>query len=758
MFTALGRFIVRRTRLVLFGSVVAFLLTAALGVGVFGSLSLGGWEDPDSESARAQAILDDELDAGSPNLVLIATAEGGDIDAADAQAAGLALTEDLRATEGIVDVASYWELGSPPPLRSEDGASAMVFARADGEGEEQNEIVEQVIAELGGEGEVLAVEVGGGAAVGEAIGHNLETDLVLAESIAIPLTLLLLVVVFRGVVAALLPLAVGTMAIFGAFFVLWAVAQVTDVSVFAINLVTALGLGLSIDYALLMVSRFREELDAGRSVDEATVRTVESAGRTVAFSGLTVAVAMAALVIFPLYFLRSFAYAGVGVLLVAMAASIITLPALLQLLGTRVNALPLPGARNRQHADESGFWRRTAEAVLKRPAIVAVSVVALLVVVGLPFLNLQLGSPDARSLPSGDPARVATERLGEDFGSDDADAFPITISGERTDEQVDAYAAEVSQVDHIGVVATARGNWDDGRQVAGPTEQSARFASDGEHEWMEAAPDVLPLSTEAEQAVQEVRDLDAPFEAQVTGPTANLLDTRSAIFGMVPWALAWIAGATFVLLFLMFGSFLVPFKAIVLNILSLTATFGAMVWIFQEGNLSGLLDFTATGFTDASIPILMFAIAFGLSMDYEVFLLSRIKEEHDRGADDHEAIVSGLAKTGRIVTAAALVLSITFFAFATSGVTFMKLFGLGLAIAVLVDAFIVRATLVPALMSLAGETNWWAPAWAKRIHERFGIEEHVPAAAGSSTEGPASERPVPRDDAPEQEEEPALVP
>jgi RND superfamily putative drug exporter len=759
MFTALGRFIVRRSRLVLFGSLVAFLATTIIGVGVFGTLSLGGFEDPDSESTRAQEILDEELDAGTPNLVLIVTADGGNIDSSEAQAAGLALTEDLRATEGIVDVASYWELGSPPPLRSEDGAAAMVFARADGEEDEQVEVVERVVEQVEAsseaDGAVLSVEVGGAGAVNEAIGRNLETDLALAESIAIPLTLLLLVVVFRGVIAALLPLMVGTMAIFGAFFVLWAISQVTDVSVFSINLVTALGLGLAIDYALLMVSRFREELAAGRSVDEATVRTVESAGRTVAFSGLTVAVAMAALVIFPLYFLRSFAYAGVGVLLVAMAASIITLPAVLHRLGHRVNALPLPGSRSRARSSESPFWRRLAEVVLKRPAIVAVTVVGFLVLVGLPFLNLQLGAPDARVLPSDDPARVATERLDDDFGSDEAAAFPITISGERTDQQVDAYAAEVSAVDHIGTVATARGTFEDGQLVADPDEQSGRFAGTGQgdgSEWMEAAPDVLPLSSEADAAVEQVRAIEAPFEANVTGETARLIDTRSAIFGMVPWAIAWIAGATFVLLFLMFGSFLVPAKAIVLNFLSLTATFGAMVWIFQEGNLSGLLDFTATGFTDASMPILMFAIAFGLSMDYEVFLLSRIKEEHDRGADDHEAIVGGLAKTGRIVTAAALVLSITFFAFATSGITFMKLFGLGLAIAVLVDAFIVRATLVPALMSLAGSANWWAPAWAKRIHERFGIEE------GASIEEPDAGPSATDDLTTERDEEPALVP
>jgi putative drug exporter of the RND superfamily len=742
VFTALGRLIVRRSKLVLFGSLAAVLVTAALGLGVFDALSGGGFDDPDSESAQADAILEDEFDAGPPNIVLIVTAEGGDIDAPDAVAAGNALTEELGATDGLADVVSYWQLGSPEALRSEDGSSALAFARIPGGSEAEEEAVhalqERFADGAGFEG--LDVEVSGGAAVGTAIGETVEEDLALAEAIAIPLTLLLLVVVFRGVVAALLPLVVGTAAIFGAFFVLLAIAQITDVSIFSINLVTALGLGLAIDYALLLVSRFREELDAGRSVDDATIRTVESAGRTVAFSGLTVAVSLASLVVFPQYFLRSFAYAGVGVLLVAMAASVVTLPAMLHLLGHKVNSWSLPGRdrsrRSRRggtgtgsdaaHAGESAFWARTTERALKRPALVAVVAVAGLLFVGLPFLNLRLGSPDARVLPSDNEARLSIERLEAEFSSDEADAFPVVLPGSHAADgvadDIDAYAADISVVDHIAQVDTARGRWVDGQLVEEATPASARFATDG-GEWFEVIPAVRPMSGEAESAIGDIRDLDPPFEAAVGGATAQLVDTKSAISSLAPWAGAWIAIATFVLLFLMFGSFLVPLKAIVLNTLSLTATFGAMVWVFQEGHLSGVLDFTPTGMTDASMPILMFAIAFGLSMDYEVFLLSRVKEEHDRTGDNHQSIVRGLAKTGRIVTAAALVLSITFFAFATGGITFMKLFGLGLAIAVLVDAFVVRATLVPALMQMAGEANWWAPAWARRIHARFGLSE-----------------------------------
>jgi len=733
VFTALARLVVRRTRLVLFGSLVAFVVTVILGGGVFGSLSSGGFEDPGSDSARAGRILEERFGAGSPNILLVVTADGGDVDSPEAVAAGTGLSADLAAVAGVDDVASYWTLGSPPSLRSDDRASALLLARAGGGDDAETATVERVREALDGDRGALTVEIGGSAAIGEALGTQLEEDLTLAETIAIPLTLLLLLLVFRGLVAAVLPLIVGVAATFGAFFVLWAIAQVTDVSAYSISLVTALGLGLAIDYSLLLVSRFREELDAGHDVDQATARTVESAGRTIVFSGVTVAVALLALAFFPLYFLRSFAYAGIGVLLVAVLASVITLPALLRLLGHRVNAWRLPGMR-RTGGSESRRWAAAAERVLRRPGLVTVAVIALLLLVGIPFLNVRFGNPDARALPRENAARIATEKAQNDFGSGTTEAFPVVITGSANPADVEAYIAAVSRVEHVAEVTTAHGTWAGGQRVSGPTPESARYEADA-GQWFEVAPSVMPMSAEAEDLVHDVRDIAAPFEAFVGGSTAQLVDTKKAIFAVAPWAGLWIAAATFVLLFLMFGSFLVPLKAIVLNTLSLTATFGAMVWIFQDGNLSGALRFTPTGLTDVSMPLLMFAVAFGLSMDYEVFLLARIKEEYDRTGDNHTAIVTGLAKTGRIVTAAALVLSITFFAFATSGVTFMKMFGLGLGIAVLVDAFVIRATLVPALMKLAGAANWWAPAWARRLHARVGLDE-----SGGAGDTPADTR------------------
>jgi putative drug exporter of the RND superfamily len=716
MFTALGRLVVRRTKLVLFGSLVVFIVTAILGGGVFTMLSSGGFDDPRSDSSRVTRLLEDEFGAGPPNLILVVTAS--DLDSPEAATAGAALTTDLAATERVGQVVSYWQPDPPSSLRSGDGRSALILARITGAEEDVNTTVRKVRDELGGDRNGLTVEIGGQAAIGEAIGTGLAEDLTLAELIAVPLTLLLLLLVFRGVVAAVLPIVVGGAATFGAFFVLWAIAQFTDVSVFSISLVTALGLGLAIDYSLLMVSRFREELGAGRDVDEATIRTVESAGRTVLFSGVTVAVALLALVAFPIYFLRSFAYAGVGVVLVAVLTAVITLPALLALLGHRINSWRVLRAGG---DGGSRRWAAIAERVTRRPGLVTVAVMGVLLVLSLPFLNVQFGNPDARVLPADVAARTATEKAQRDFGNA-AEAFPVVISGSPA--QLDTYLADVSRLDNVSQVVSGRGTWADGQRVSGPTGQSQRYVG-GSGEWFEVVPSVTPVSPEAEELVKGLRALDPPFNALVGGSAAQLVDTKEAIFSVAPWAGLWIAVATFVLLFLMFGSFLVPLKAIALNVLNLTAVLGIMVWIFQEGNLSGLLDFTATGYTDTAMPLLMFAVAFGLSMDYEVFLLARMKEEYDHTGDNHRAIVDGIARTGPIVTAAALVLSITFLAFVVSGITFMKMFGLGLGIAVLIDAFIVRATLVPALMQFAGRANWWAPAWARRIHDRVGLKESV---------------------------------
>jgi RND superfamily putative drug exporter len=659
--------------------------------------------------------------------------------------AGLALTASLAATEGVADVASYWSLGSPPPLRSAEGDQALVLLRVPGDADDPrratlvDELIETYDDEVAARHDAEApahpwshavtVEVGGPERIFTQVGETIEGDLARAETIAVPLTLLLLVVVFGGIVAALLPVAVGVVAVLGAFLTLFIITGFTDVSIFSINLVTAMGLGLAIDYSLFVVSRYREELARGRSVEDAVVRTVETAGRTVAFSALTVAVSLSALLIFPLYFLRSFAYAGVGVILVAMFASVVSLPALLAVLGHRVDRWRV---RRERSGEGGGMWHRVATGVMRRPLTVAITGVTLLLVAGLPFLGVEFGVPDDRVLPESDPAREVSETLRSDFDSAESNGFSIVATGTPADSTVEAYAVAVSGVEGVARVDAVTGRYVDGIVVAPGDPSLAGYRVDDAVRF-NVVPGVEPISPEAETMVAEIRDLGHGFEdadeldtIAVGGQSASLVDSKDAIFGLVPWAALWIAGATFVLLFLMFGSLLVPLKAIVLNTLSLTATFGAMVWIFQDGHGAGILGFTPTGLTDTTTPILMFCIAFGLSMDYEVFLLSRMKEEYDRTGDNELAVATGLEKTGKLVTAAALLLSITFFAFATSSVTFIKLFGLGLGLAVLVDAFIVRATLVPALMKLAGSWNWWAPAPLRRLHDRIGISESVP--------------------------------
>jgi RND superfamily putative drug exporter len=740
MFRSLGQLSVRRPRAVLAVTAVFLVLAAVLGVGVFNRLSGGGFEDPSAESTRAEALLGERFDSGTPNFVVLATAEGGAadpaVDGTAAAAAGEDLTRRLAADPDVAEVVSYWSLGRVAPLRSTDGRAAIVVARLAGDEDAVMAASERLQEELGERAGPLTLGYSGRGPVFSAVSSNIEGDLSTAETIAVPITLLLLVIVFGGLVAAGLPLLVGAVSVLGTFLTLWLVSLFTDVSVFSINLVTALGLGLAIDYSLFIVSRFREELarhprshwqpDERRSIQAAVVRTVETAGRTVAVSALTVAVSLSALLVFPLYFLRSFAYAGVGVTLVAAVTSVVALPALLAILGRRVDGLRL--FRRPPAASGSGFWRRNAEAVMRRPVLVAVVGVVVLLLLGAPFLGVRFGVPDERVLPEGDPARTTTQRLQDDFSSEEADAFAVVVLGDGgapTDAQVAAYATTLSQLDGVERIDAPTGRYLDGVQVA-PTDPMLEGYRAGDDVRINVVPDVVPISEEGEQLVADLRATPAPGTAVVGGRSAGFVDSTGAIAARLPWAIAIIVVATFVLLFLMFGSVLVPLKAIVLNMLSLSATFGAMVWIFQEGHLSGLLGFTATGLTDTTTPILMFCIAFGLSMDYEVFLLSRIKEEYDRTGDNEESIAVGLERSGRIVTAAAALLTVTFLAFATSGISFIKLFGLGLALAVVMDATLIRATLVPAFMKLAGDANWWAPRWMRRIHDRVGFSEHVP--------------------------------
>ncbi|MGI8625092.1 MAG: MMPL family transporter [Geodermatophilaceae bacterium] len=728
MFAFLGRLAFRRRWFLLAGTAVFLVVAVLAGLSVFDRLKSGGFEDPTAESARATAILDERFDAGSPDLVLLVRPSTGDVDTPGSVQAGRLLTERLAAEPGVGGVVSYWNTqasgGGDPGLRSTDGDQALVLVRLAGSEEQADLVSERLQAAYDGQVGALLVQIGGpNVGLGDTIGG----DLARAESIAIPITLVLLLLVFGGLVAALLPLAVGSLAILGTFLALFLVTLAADVSIFSINLTTALGLGLAIDYSLLIVSRFREELGNGLNTPAAVAQTLQTAGRTVAFSAVTVAVSLSALLIFPLYFLRSFAYAGIAVVAIAAGAALLTLPALLAVLGPKVNRLAVGRRRRRPTASDRGFWHSLSHAVMRRPVLTGAPVMVLLVLLAVPFLGVSFSLPDDRDLPPSSTARIVGDTLRNDFSDGAARSFPVVLPS-ATPEQTTALAAQVSAVAEVNRVDTSTGSFAGGSKVAEPGPAAQRF-SDGTGAYLDVVSDVEPVSPAGEHLVEQIRALDASASFLVAGPAADLADSKDAIFGLVPLALAIIAAATFVLLFLMTGSVLIPIKAIVLNVLSLGATFGAMVWVFQDGNGADLLNFTPTGALNTTMPILMFCIAFGLSMDYEVFLLSRIKEEHDRTGDTTAAVAIGLQKSGRIMTAAAGVLAVTFIAFATSQVTFIKLFGVGLTIAILMDATLVRGVLVPAFMRLAGNANWWAPPPLRRLHQRFGLSEAAPPPA-----------------------------
>jgi putative drug exporter of the RND superfamily len=731
MFTRLASWIVRRRKVVLIAALAWFVLAGVVGGGVAKHLSSGGFSDPGAESARATNLLRDRFRAGDPNVIVLVTAKSGNVDSHAVAAAGQALTQRLSHEPNVIQANSYWSLGSPPPLKSKDGRQALVLARLSGTDDQVAKEIKVLAPKYRLSTSAIGVEVGGQAQVFHQVGSQVEQDLKKAELYSFVPTVILLVLIFGSATASLLPLAIGGLAVVGTFLTLRVLTSFTHVSIFSLNLTTALGLGLAIDYGLFIVSRYREEMGRGLSPEAAIIRTVETAGRTVAFSAVTVAVSLAALLVFPMYFLKSFAYAGIAVVILAAIGAIVILPAILAALGTRINMGTI--IRHRKPAEPGqGFWHRVAMTVMRRPVVMGGAVIVLLLALGSPFLHISFGSPDDRVLPASATSRQVSDTIRHNFGGNEAGAVDIVApTSTASADAVNTYAKAISRISGVGRVDAATGTYIAGQQVAQPNASSARFtAPDGRPgTWLSAIPTVEPQSAKGESLVKAIRAQPAPFPTLVAGQSAQLVDSKSSIFSKLPLAGAIIALVTFTVLFLMTGSVLVPIKAVVLNLLSLTATFGAMVWIFQNGHLSNLLHFTPTGTIDITTPILMFCIAFGLSMDYEVFLLSRIKEEHDRTGDNIASVAIGLERTGRLVTAAALLLAVVFTAFATSQVAFIKLFGIGLTMAVLVDATLVRAILVPAFMRLAGDANWWAPKPLARLYQRIGFSdgERVPA-------------------------------
>ncbi|WP_329375661.1 MMPL family transporter [Streptomyces sp. NBC_01483] len=731
MFERIAELAIRRARLVLIVAVVATALMGALGSGAFTKLLGGGFDDPASQSTRARDLIDKKF-GGETNLVLLVRAGDGRVDTPSAEQNGKALVASLKKEKTLANVVSYWDTRSAQ-LLSKDGREAMVLAHVKGDPTQQQKNATSLLDDYDGTyNKALTVRAGGVAAVGNDMSTQVVEDLELAELIAIPLTLILLLFVFGSVVAALLPLAIAVIAILGSFAELSLLADVTSVSNTATNLTTALGLGLGIDYGVLMISRFREQLATGASVEDAVRRTVHTAGRTVAFSASTVAAALAALLVFPQYFLRSFGFAGVGVVAIAAVSALFVMPPLLVVLGHRVNKGQMPWAKTANATTRVSIWARLARTVMRRPALTALPVLAVLPVAASPLLGITFGTPDERVLPKDAESRQVSATLQKNFNGNDNAALQIVIGqnvGQNVDKApLDKYADQLSQLKGVVRVETSTGIYTHGQESAAGPGSANLSRPDGQR--ISVVSSLTPKSDAAQSLVGDVRALTPPPGAHplVGGIDAELVDAKHSISGQIPLAIGLVVLTTFVLLFLFTGSIVQPLRALALNAITLVATLGIMTWIFQDGHLSSLLGFTAQPM-EMSMTVLMFCIVFGLSMDYEVFVTSRIKELHDQGEDAESAVTNGLGHTGRIVTAAACLLAVSFFAFGTAKLSFMQMFGLGSGLAILIDAVAIRGVLVPAAMRLLGDSAWYAPGFLRRFHGRFGLSESAPEPA-----------------------------
>jgi putative drug exporter of the RND superfamily len=729
---------IRAPRRVLLVAGILLVLGGAFGSTAANHLSSGGFRDPGAPSTRAENILQQDFHAGDANLIIEVTSPSG-VNGSAARVQGLAVVRAVEKSPFASQVLSYWTApkAQAAALRSNDGRSGLVVARIAGDDSQAPARAAAVTEPLTGTHDGVTILGGGIGNTYQQVNDQTKRDLAVSESYAIPITVVVLIWVFGSLVAALLPLAVGITAIVGTMAILRGLAGVTDVSIYALNMTTAMGLALAIDYSLLIVSRYREEVGNGAATDDAVRRTMQTAGRTVTFSAMTVGLCLAAMLVFPVYFLRSFAYAGIAVVGLATLAALVLLPALLALLGSRVNSLDLRAGFRRLFRRpapvakqlEETFWYRFANAVMRRALPVAVAVTAVLVILGIPFLQARFNYPDDRVLPHSAQAHQVGDDLRDRFHSNAASTMFVVVPdvGSRS-AAVGGYAARLSRLADVTAVTSAAGTYTDGSAVAPADPSMTRSTGHGSTTYLVVHTSTDPQSGAAKDLLSRVEATSAPWQTLVGGETADNKDSLDALAGALPYALLWIAVALFTVLFLFTGSVVLPLKALVLNTLSLSATFGAMVWIFQDGHLSWLYpDLTTTGYLVPTMPLLMFCVAFGLSMDYEVFLLSRIREawlaSGRTAADNTRAVAVGLGRTGRIVTAAALLMAIVFASIATSGISFMMLFGTGLTLAVLMDATVVRGTLVPAYMKLAGRWNWWAPRPLARLHGRFGLSD-----------------------------------
>lgn len=689
-----------------------------------------------SESTQASALLSQKFHQGDVQLLIVVTAADG-ANSERARSAGTAIADELRSSPHVATVTSAWTTPSPAGagLVSKDGKSGLVVAGITGGESDSQQYAKELSEQVAHDRDGVTARSGGVAMVNVQITEQSQRDVLLMEMIAIPLSFLVLVWVFGGLLTAALPVGVGVLAILGSLAVLRLITFTTDVSIFALNLTAALGLALAIDYTLLMISRYRDELAEGAGRDEALVRTMTTAGRTVVFSATTVALSMAVMILFPMHFLKSFAYAGVATVAFTMTAAVVVTPAAIVLLGDRLDTLdvrrlfrrivrrPAPVAV----PVERRFWYRAPKFVMRRAIPIGLAVVALLVLLGAPFFGVRWGFPDDRVLPASASSHQVGDQLRDDFATNSETAVTVVIpdADAVTASEMERYAEDLSQVADVSGVSAPAGTFVGGRRI-GPATAPAQITDGSAFLTVDST---APLFTDASEAqLDGLHAVTHPAGQPVlfTGTAQVNRDSVDAITSRLPLVLGLIAVIMLGLLFLLTGSVVVPLKALVFNVLSLTAAFGAMVWVFQDGHLGGL-GTTSTGTLTANIAVLLFCVAFGLSMDYEVFLVSRIREfwllSGRTRADNDESVALGVAHTGRVITAAALIMSISFAALIAAHVSVIRLLGLGLTLAVLADATLVRLMLLPAFMHMMGKWNWWAPKWMVWLHRHLGLND-----------------------------------
>jgi RND superfamily putative drug exporter len=706
MFARWGQFVVRARWAVLAAGLALVVVGATWGTGVFGSLSAGGFTDRQTGSAQVRQQITRELGTQDSDIVALYSSADRTVDDPAFRAAVTGALSRLTGRPEVVSTVS-WYATQAPNLVAKDRHATYAVIRLQPGTDDAKMRAYRAIKDLLVAGDGISTQFGGIQPFFDDANKLSASDIGRAESLSMPILLVLLVLIFGSLVAAAWPLVIGGVSILGAFIVTRLLTYVTDVSVFAVNIITLIGLGLSIDYALFMVSRFREELRAGQDPRSAVVRTMTTAGRTVAVSGITVTLALASLLLFPQGFLKSMGYGGMAAVAVAMLASLTILPAGLAVLGHRINALriPLPGRRRRAQADpDRGAWARLARSVMRRPWAYLVGVLVILAVLATPVTRITFGGADTRVLPTSAQSRTVDDRLATEFPA--ASTYPVQVFATGVDAPgAAALATRIGGLSHVT-----------GASVVAANGSAALISVSYLGE---------PTGPDARRLVADIRALSPPPGGTigVTGYTADLVDQLSRLGAKLPWMALFVIVVTFVLLFLAFGSVVLPLKAIVLNIVSLGAAFGAVVFIFQEGHFASWLGFTPTGFIEPTNPILIVAVLFGLATDYEVFLLSRIREEYDRGADNTTAVATGLQRTGQIITSAAALLIVVVVGFAAGHTAFLKLIGIGMVTAILVDATLVRALLVPASMRLLGRWNWWAPGPLGRLYRRYGIRE-----------------------------------